>query len=83
MVISDADAGSVFTASGNAGSTSLTISSNANITVGDSIVGTGIPENTFVAAVNSATAITISAATTASLGGVELILAASAKHYIE
>ena len=63
--------GAIFatTASGSSSSTSLTVASNTSISVGNTIVGTGIPDATTVTGV-SGTTITISAALTETISSV-------------
>ena len=59
------------TASGASGATSITVAANTNMVVGDTIVGTGIPDDTTVTAI-SGTTITISAALTATISSVRV-----------
>lgn len=65
------------TPTGNVSNTAQTItsmSSNGGVAVGMSISGTGIPANSVVASIDSATQITISLAATASNSGVTLTI---------
>ena len=66
------------TASGSSGATSITVASNTNIVLGDTIVGTGIPAATTVTGGNSpetaitGTTITLSAALTSTISNVRV-----------
>jgi microcystin-dependent protein len=65
-----------FTGSITNGSTSVTaLTSTAELAVGMSVTGTGIPASTTIAAIVSGTAITLSAAATVSNGGASLTFA--------
>lgn len=63
-----------FTLSGNTHTTTTidTLSSTANIAVGCSVTGSGVPANNFVTAILSGTSVSINVATTTSLTGTTL-----------
>ena len=60
------------TCSTTANSATVGVSSSANLNVGQSISGTGIPANSFISTIASATSITISNVATATSGSVAL-----------
>ena len=60
------------TCSTTANSYTVGVSSSANLNVGQSISGTGIPANSFISTIASATSITISNVATATSGSVAL-----------
>lgn len=73
MSITQRGDGSAFTASTTSGSASLTsVSSVANISVGQGLVGTGIPTGATIVSIDSATQITISANASATGSGVSI-----------
>ena len=72
LVFSQALSVTSLTCSTTANSATVGVSSSANLNVGQSISGTGIPANSFINTIASATSITISNVATATSGSVAL-----------
>ena len=72
LVFSQALSVTSLTCSTTANSATVGVSSSANLNVGQSISGTGIPANSFISTIASATSITISNVATATSGSVAL-----------
>jgi len=72
LVFSSALSVTSLTCSTTANSATVGVSSSANLNVGQSISGTGIPANSFISTIASATSITISNVATATSGSVAL-----------
>lgn len=76
-VVSDNSMGTITTGSTHTNTTLDNLVTTANVVVGDTVTGPGIPASTTVQSIDSSSSVTLSQATTATASGVQIIFGAA------